>query len=77
MRSHLHSLTAFELLTALKCAIYSMICRDSVVGDVSTMSTMKIVTWINSLKIKIIYSLKMYNLQYEVSRLCCGGCEYI
>ena len=35
---------ALELLTALKCAIYSMMCRDSVVDAVSTF---KIVTLIN------------------------------
>ena len=43
-----------------------MMCRGSIVDAVSTF---KIVTLINS--------LKMYYLQYDVCRLCCGGCEYI
>ena len=56
-----------------------MIRRDSVVDGVSAMDTFKTVTSINSLKIKIIYeySIKMYYLRYEGSRLCCAGCEYI
>ena len=57
---------ALKLFTALKCAIYNMMCQGSVVDAVSTF---KIVTSINS--------LKMYYLQYDASRLCCGGCEYV
>jgi glycerol-3-phosphate responsive antiterminator len=33
------------------------------------------IIFINSFK--IIDSLQMHYLQYDVSRLCCGGCEYI
>ena len=57
---------ALKLLTALKCAIYSMMCQGSVVDAVGTF---RIVTSING--------LKMYYLQYDVLRLCCGGYEYV
>jgi hypothetical protein len=49
-----------------------MMCRGSVVFAVSTF---QIVALINSPK--VINSLKMRYLQYDVSKFCRGGCEYI
>ena len=69
MGSHLYSLTALKLLTDLKFAIYIMMLQDSIVDDVSVMSTLNTATSINSLKICYLH--------YDVSRSCCGGREYI
>jgi hypothetical protein len=63
---HIYIYINIYLLTALKCIIYSMTCRGS---ELDAVCTFKIVTLINSLK--ICY------LQYDVSKLCCGGREYI
>jgi hypothetical protein len=63
---NIYILTALKLLAALKCAIYGMMCRSSVMDAVSTF---KIVTSINS--------LKMCYLQYYVPQFCYGWCEYI
>jgi hypothetical protein len=55
-----HLLTALKLSTALKCVIYSMTCRSSVVEVVSTFKIHKTVTLV-----KIVYGL---NLKHQPLR---------